>query len=418
MTETATATPINPVDMWTSGGTGGTPGSASTGSGSITIPGSVTIPGYGATQMWSGGKPVASRGNMVFNGSTGTLSASDIKNLFIRMDSDNDPFLKKFMGDRGITDKKLAKAVWDDAADYAVKLAKTGKPVDFFKDVLDSETFYSNYLTIPKSLLGGSGSGSSVQPIQHYMTNYFTAKGQPNAAAKQLLKDQLAKVFGRAATAQELAEYKPLLTEMYQQQKAGLFTKSYNPNSGVTTEAIDPTQWLSQQVANKHQARVQYGKEGAVQSNRDQYTQLAADYGFNVYGPDNATLSPIARDQLAKLDAGKMTIDEIAAQFKTAALAHYAYLKPQFDAGLTLKQIAAPAMSAISSILEKDPNTISINDTLVQKYLQGTDGKGVMPIYKYESLLKQDPSWQFTNNAHQTFADLAMQLGQRFGMVG
>ena len=168
---------------------------------------------------------------------------------------------------------------------------------------------------------------------------------------------------------------------------------------------------------NKHQARVQYGKETAIESNLNAYEHLAADYGYSIYGPDGKTLSVTAKDQLAKLDAGKMTIDEIAGQFRTAALAHYSYLKPQFDAGLTLKQIAAPAFSAIANILERDTNTLTMNDTLIQKYLQGVDGKGVMPMYKYEALLKQDPSWQYTNNAHQTFANLAMNLGQRLRLI-
>lgn len=400
-----------------------TPG-ASTGSSAMPTPGNVTINGYGDERItgWvgPGSNYAVKEKNTVFDGATGALSASDIKNLFIRMDADSDPFLASVMKMYGVTDKKVAKAIWDDAADYAVKLAKTGKKVDLMKDVLTNSTFLGTYLSIPKTLLGGgSGSGApAIQPVQKYLTNYFTKAGKPTAAGSALLKDQLAKTLGHTPTAAELAEYKPLLTAMFQQQKSGLFTKTYNPNTGTSTEAIDPAQWLSEQITNKHQARVQYGKEGAVQSNANQYAELAADYGFSIYGPDGKNLSVTARNQLAMLDSGKATLDEIGAQFKTAALAHYAYLKPQFDAGLTLRQVAAPAISAISSVLEKDPNSLTVNDTLVQKYLQGTDGKGVMPMYKYEAMLRQDPSWQFTNNAHSTFADLSMQIGERFGMVG
>lgn len=255
----------------------------------------------------------------------------------------------------------------------------------------------------------------SGQTTQQYMKNYFTAKGKPTAAANVLLRDALTKVLGRVPSADEIAEYRPILDEMRQKQQAGLFTTNVNNRTGVSTPGIDPEQWLTEQITNKRQARVQYGKETANVSNQNRYVNLAMEYGYNPYNTDG-TLSEAARLALSKIESGKMSLEDAQESFKQAALAKYGYLKPQFDAGLTLRQIADPAISAVANILERDPNTITVNDPTVQKYLYGTDGKGTMPMYKYEALLKQDPSWQFTKNARSQFADLAAFIGNKFGM--
>ena len=76
-----------------------------------------------------------------------------------------------------------------------------------------------------------------------------------------------------------------------------------------------------------------------------------------------------------------------------------------------------PAYDAISKILEKDPGSVTINDPLIQKYLQGGTN-GTMPMYQFETLLKQDPSWQYTNNAHSQFETLGTDILKRFGMIG
>lgn len=400
----------------------GAPQTSGVGSGSIDMGGSITIPGAGTattSTAWQQGehagatRTVSTPSDLVLSAASGTpISASYLKNLFLKLDKANSPFLKQFMGMYGVTDKKVAQAIWNSAADYAAKLAGTGEKIDFVNDVLRNQNFLTNYLTLPKGVSTG-GTGTTVQS---YVTNYFDKSGKPNAAATQLLSDTLAKTLNRTPTAAEIAEYQPLLADMYKQQKAGLFTTTQNSKTGVTTPGVNVADWLTQQVVNKHQARIEYGKETAQQSNTDKYVQLATAYGVNPYAADGKTLSANSMLQLSKVEANKLTLDDVQEQFKQAALARYAYLKPQFDAGLTLQQVADPAISAVASILERDQNSISVNDPLVQKYLSGLDGKGVMPMYAYESLLKKDPSWQFTKNAHAQFADIAAAIGSRFGM--
>lgn len=254
-----------------------------------------------------------------------------------------------------------------------------------------------------------------------YVSNYFDKTGKPTSAAASELTAALTASLGHVPTAQDVKDYSSLLTEMYTEQKKGTFntTQTYDPKTGkqVTTSGVSVSDWLKQKVAATHQSRVASGVETAQQSNLDDYTRLAASYGFNVFAADGKTLSASSRQQLALIDAGKLTLNDAAASFKAAALAQYPSLKAQFDAGLTVDDVASAGKKAIANILERDINTISNDDPLVQKYLQGTNGKGVIPMYEYESMLRKDPSWQFTNNAHSTFADLAMNIGRLFGGV-
>lgn len=404
-----TPTPTGGADQWNS-----TPGQSNTGNNGVNLSevppaiGRIYVKGFGSTkQAWTGGKPIMSYEDARMKKG----SSSELKSLFESMVYNKDPRIPALMKQLGITDLKTMRSLWNKAATTAASIADSGQQVDFFQ-VMMGPSVLSQFVKT-----AGGGGGSTVQKTQYYTTNYFNAKGQPNAAANQLLKDALTKALGRTPSAAELKEYKPLLNQMRLQQQHGLFTDSYNPNTGVKTPGMDPATWLAEQVTNKHQARIQYGKESAQQTGIDQFKQLAAEYGYDATTPDGKALNQNALLMLSKIEAGKMTMDDAKEQFRVAALAQYAHLKPLFDTGLSLQQIANPALSAISSILEKDPNAISMNDPLIRQYLTG-DGKSTMALSKFESLLKQKPEWQYTKNAHQQFSDLAMQLGQRFGMVG
>lgn len=184
----------------------------STGVGSSTFDtGNITISGVGTSNRvagWTGpgqAYPVMQLPSTVFSDKTGNLSASAIRNLFIKMDAKKDPFLKQFMAMYGVTDKKVAKAIWDDAADYASKLAKSGVDVDFVKDVLKSDTFRNTYLSIPKSLTGVMGGapkgGTSTSAYESIQTKEWTTQ-----KIRGTVESAFEKYLGRVPTAAELRE--------------------------------------------------------------------------------------------------------------------------------------------------------------------------------------------------------------------
>ena len=242
------------------------------------------------------------------------------------------------------------------------------------------------------------------------------------------------KVFGRMPTQMDaISPYKdakgnPLtwqqafIAEAKKPENQEVTTTTTNPDGTISSQVskpgLDPQVWFQQSLTNAYADAIKAGKASAEQSNVDKYNQLAAAYGVNTIDPTTKQFDVNSRMDLANIESGKMDFSNIQNNFRNAALAQYGNLKTQLvDANQTLKQIAQPAYDAISKILEKDPGSVTINDPLIQKYLQGGTN-GTMPMYQFETLLKQDPSWQYTNNAHSQFETLGTDILKRFGMIG
>jgi hypothetical protein len=69
-------------------------------------------------------------------------------------------------------------------------------------------------------------------------------------------------------------------------------------------------------------------------------------------------------------------------------------------------------------LLEIEPDDISFDDPLLQRGLQGVgpDGKpSVVPLYDFQRQVREDPRWQYTDNAYATYTDVGTKLLQMFG---
>ena len=291
---------------------------------------------------------------------------------------------------------------------------------------------------------GITGTGSKLAGVTRPYTidpttGWWDNQGKAKPQAQDMLRSALEKALGRVPTAAEMQQYQPLLQQMRQAAAKGQFTTTQEitydeygrPSYRSKANGENPQDYLVNAVTNAYQQNVQSGKAQAEGDVTSKFLQVASDWGwglqaqpgaFNpshtIYQSDGKTLTPAAQAQVAALASGKTTLADVENTFKNQAVAANPYLKQQFDAGLTLKQVADPAIQAIGQVLERPTNTVSVNDPLVQKYLQGDGKGGTMPMYQYESMLKQDPSWQYTDNAKAQFSDLAMNLGKMFGMVG
>jgi len=239
------------------------------------------------------------------------------------------------------------------------------------------------------------------------------------------------KVFGRMPTAMDMASpfkdakgntltwQQALVAEAKKPGNQESVTTVTNPDGTVSSETstpgFDPQVWLQQQLTNSYADAIKAGKTTAQQSDIDKYNQLAAKYGVNTIDPTTKQLDVNTRLDLANLEKGTLTFDNIENNFKNMALAKYGYLKPQLDAGLSPMDVAKPAIDTVAQLLEKNPATVTLDDPYVQKYLQG-DGKTTMSQSDLQSMVKQDPSWKYTQNAHAQLSDLASSVLQRFGI--
>ena len=84
----------------------------------------------------------------------------------------------------------------------------------------------------------------------------------------------------------------------------------------------------------------------------------------------------------------------------------------------------------MANLLEIDPAQIDFTkDPLVSKALQfqgaksgpnqaGTDGApGVMPLWQFQQQVRQDPRWQYTDNAKQEVMGMAHSVLQQWGLM-
>lgn len=272
--------------------------------------------------------------------------------------------------------------------------------------------------------LKAQGFGQNAPQVQTRTVDYSkTADGHFYQA--------FSKVFDRMPTAMDMqSPYKDakgntltwqqaLIAEAKKPANQESVTTITNPDgsvsSQVSTPGFDPAVWLQQQLTNAYADAIKAGKTTAKQSDIDKYNQLAAKYGVNTIDPTTKQLDVNTRLDLANLEKGTLTFDNIENNFKNMALAKYGYLKPQLDAGLSPMDVAKPAIDTVAKLLEKNPAMVTLDDPYVQKYLKG-DGKTTMSQGELESAVKQDPSWKYTQNAHAQLDDLASSVLQRFGI--
>ena len=85
------------------------------------------------------------------------------------------------------------------------------------------------------------------------------------------------------------------------------------------------------------------------------------------------------------------------------------------DQGLDLDAVYAPYRNTMASLLEVNPDSISLNDPLLRTAIQGDKE---MPIYDFQRQIRKDNRWQYTNNARAEASDVARTVLRDFGFMG
>lgn len=158
------------------------------------------------------------------------------------------------------------------------------------------------------------------------------------------------------------------------------------------------------------------GTQGQAASLETQVRQLADDYGINV---SDAQM----RDWVGGALQGRYTEDHLRDFVKDMSRSKYAGLGGYLDAGFTVKQVAAPYLTSYATILETNPEAVSLGDPLVQKALQGLPSKdtglpAATSLYDFERQLKKDPRWLQTKNAHEEIKNAGIGVLRDMGIYG
>ena len=85
------------------------------------------------------------------------------------------------------------------------------------------------------------------------------------------------------------------------------------------------------------------------------------------------------------------------------------------DNGVDLDAIYSPYKNVMASVLEINPESITLNDPLLRSAITG---EKELPIYEFQRQLRKDARWQYTNQAKEEVSDVALKVLRDFGFQG
>ena len=142
--------------------------------------------------------------------------------------------------------------------------------------------------------------------------------------------------------------------------------------------------------------------------------QTLGDYGVNL---DDASIGWYVQNIVRGASADS-TIKSWAMQ---QAASRYPALADRIWAGENVRQIASPYIQSYGKLLEVSPDTVSIEDPLIQQALTSKDKEGkpaAKTVWQFEQDLRNDSRWIRTQNAQDSMMTAAKKVLGDFGLVG
>jgi hypothetical protein len=186
----------------------------------------------------------------------------------------------------------------------------------------------------------------------------------------------------------------------------------------TTNDPFDAATWLTNQLMTNYTKGIEAGTAAAPQKLVDKYAQLAQEYGIPVYDSTTKKLYMNAAKDIAAIEAGTKTLEDVASLWKGNVKAQYSHLTPAVDSGLSLRQIADPGIKLVAKLTGKNENLVDLNDPYVQAYLKG-DGKSTLADNVLRSKIVSDSNSGFdkTPDAYALTDNLLIDIKKRFGRM-
>jgi len=235
--------------------------------------------------------------------------------------------------------------------------------------------------------------------------------------AKSTINDVVNDLLGREATVEEIKLYSDKLNKK-QSAKGSRSITTYEMIDGVrtarTTGGLDEVQFLTNIIQKSPEyKKAQAAKEQVKKSKEAGYvdvlakTAMANGLNINQFADANQWATRIAAGE--PIETFKQTIRN------AAKLGLPDNVKNLVDQGIDLDTIYSPYKQTMASILEINPDSISLNDPTLR---MGIANDKEMPLYEYQRALKQDPRWQYTNNAREDVSSSVQRVLKDFGFMG
>jgi hypothetical protein len=239
----------------------------------------------------------------------------------------------------------------------------------------------------------------------YFQSNYYLKLGKTGASRFALSKNQ-PEVYAQELTAYIATQKRRLGNlgvNVNDKQLDGLLKGAYD---GVFNDAqIDAS------IAQAGNFGATFG--GSTLSQVEELRKFARSYGisytdakFNQWGTD--------------LFAGRTTDADIQKTIQAEAASAYPAFADQIMNGTTLDALSSAYKSSMATLLEVDADSIGYNDPTLRKALQyvGPDGKPAnKPLWQFESDLRSDARWPFTNNARDTIDSMQYKVMKDWGLM-
>jgi hypothetical protein len=239
----------------------------------------------------------------------------------------------------------------------------------------------------------------------YFSSNYYTKLGRTAASRYTLslnqpvvyaadeaayISEQKARLFQLGVRVEDAT-----LTDLLKKAYAGNLTNSQVDSSIATSSSFGGT--FGGTILDQIQT---------VKSFANSYGLSYTDAKYNQWGAD--------------LFANRITSSEIEEAIKVESSSKYPSFSDQIMKGVSLDALSSAYKSSMANLLEIDADSIGYNDPTLIKALQyvGPDGKpSTKPLWQFESELRSDPRWQYTNNGRDTIDSLTLKVFRDMGIA-
>lgn len=213
------------------------------------------------------------------------------------------------------------------------------------------------------------------------------------------------------AYADALEKYK-----LAQKQRLTAVGIKVDPNKidAILTQAYDTgldENQLNNMILGTQDYSAKFG--GTTLGSIDSLKQYASSFGMS-YG--ETFWDTYSKD----LFAGTTTVEDIKAKIRQDSASAYPVYADGINEGKSLDAMMSAYKTSIANILEVDPDTITFNDKNLRRAGQYVDANGkpaLMPIWQFEQELRNDPRWEFTNNARSTVDSMSLKVLRDWGLA-
>jgi len=287
--------------------------------------------------------------------------------------------------------RKLGDAYITAIIDYDTEKARTGRP-DF---------------KLEEFLLENAQAGGGKQRIATGTVRIST----PSQAAA-LIEDRFKAELGRTPTPEELKEYSKKLNKRETKKSAITVGRPKVVDGVVVTEytgGFEKDKFINDIIRKTPEFKQK--QEQGRSLVRQVLARVAAANGLDL----NKDFGASADTWVKQIEDGT-SIDVIKnTNRQTARLGMPDRVAGLLDQGVDLDTIYAPYKKVMASVLELNPDSITLNDPTLRGAI-GPDRE--MTLYDFQRSLRKDPRWQYTDNAREEVSSAALKVLQDFGFQG